>query len=133
MLEAMFQAGMWLVYATNEFSHSTIVLSESRQVRFQGFVEPGSQLTVVAEWGDVDGDRFTLQAAGHVGETVAVRGRLVLEQFNLANRNLADPAIDAFLIHSRMKQFRRLQDPRNAYNSSFAGVDPTWRNGRVPS
>lgn len=129
MLESMFQAGMWLVYYSNQFSHSSIVLSESRQVRFHDFVEPGAQLTVTAEWGSVDGEFYTLQTCAMIGDSMAVRGRLVVEQFNLADRNLADPAVDQYLIKERVDQFRRLQDPRNAYNLTRAGASYTHRNG----
>jgi 3-hydroxyacyl-[acyl-carrier-protein] dehydratase len=120
MLESMFQAGMWLIYVTNQFSHSSIVLHESRQVRFNDFVEPGAQLTVTAEWEKVDGDLYTLQTSGMIGDSIAVRGRLILEQYNLADRTMADPAIDQYLIKERIDQFRRLQDPRNAYNPCVA-------------
>ncbi len=129
MLESMFQAGMWLVYATHNFSHSSVVLRESRQVRFNDFVEPGAQLTVTAEWVKEEGSLITLQTSGLIGESSAVRGRLVLEQFNLADRNLAEPAIDEYLTMQRMDQFRRLQDPRNAYNSPFAKPAQTKLSG----
>ncbi len=129
MLESMFQASMWLVYVTNNFSHSSVVLRESRQVRFNDFVEPGAQLTVTAEWVKVEGELITLQTSGLIGESPAVRGRLVLEQFNLADRNLAETAIDEFLCSERMNQFRRLQDPRNSYNSRFPKTDQTNLSG----
>jgi 3-hydroxyacyl-[acyl-carrier-protein] dehydratase len=130
MLESMFQAGMWLVYITNQFSHSSIVLSESRQVRFNDFVEPGAQLTVTAEWGTVDGELYTLQTSAMIGDSVAVRGKLILEQFNLADRNLADPVVDQYLIKKRVGQFRRLQDPRNAYNPGGAFSKDPNLNGK---
>ena len=38
MLEAMFQAGMFLIYATQDFQHSSVVLKESKQVKFGDFV-----------------------------------------------------------------------------------------------
>ena len=119
MLEAMFQAGMWLVYATRGFDKSTVTLAESNQVRFGDFIEPGSQLKVVAEWKKDDGDRIVMQTQGLTGESVAVRGKLVLEYYNLADRGLAVAETDEYLIQQRKTQFRRLQDPRNPYNSAF--------------
>lgn len=129
MLEAMFQAGMWLIYATNKFSHSTVVLAESRQVKFGDFVEPGSKLEVIATWKKTDQDRVVMQTEGLTKGSVAVKGKLILEQFNLADRGLATSEIDEYLIQERFKQFRRLQDPRNPYNSSFADAKEPSLNG----
>lgn len=131
MLEAMFQAGMWLIYATENFKHSTVVLSESKQVKFGDFVEPGSQLTVIAEWKKTDGNQVLMQTQGLTNDNVAVKGKLLLEQFDLAPRGLAAPENDEFLIQERIKQFRRLQDPRNPYNSPFAKTQASPVNGQV--
>lgn len=119
MLEAMFQAGMFLIYATQDFQHSSVVLKESKQVKFGDFVEPGSQLTVIAEWNKTDENQVLMVTQGLTNGNVAVKGRLLLEYFNLATRELGTKAADEFLIQERIKQFRRLQDPRNPYNSAF--------------
>jgi 3-hydroxyacyl-[acyl-carrier-protein] dehydratase len=125
MLEAMFQAGMWLIYATNQFSRSTVVLSEARQVRFTDFVQPGNQLVVTTEWGSVEGDSHSMQASATIGDSIAVRARLTLDYYNLADRSLASPAIDKYLVKERVEQFRRLQDPRNPFNLSFTYATDT--------
>lgn len=131
MLEAMFQAGMWLIYATRNFERSSVVLAESRQVKFGDFVEPGSKLQVIANWKKTDEDRVVMQTEGLTHGNVAVKGKLILEHFNLADRGLASPEIDEYLIQQRFKQFRRLQDPRNPYNSPFANTKHSSLNGRV--
>ena len=131
MLEAMFQAGMWLIYATDNFQHSSVVLAESRQVKFGDFVEPGSQLNVTANWKKVEGDRVEIQAQGLIQDRVAVKGKLILEYFNLSDRGLAAAEIDDYLIQKRITQFRRLQDPRNPYNSPFAKNQPSSLNGQI--
>jgi len=130
MLEAMFQAGMWLIYTTTKFQQSTVVLSESRQVKFGDFVEPGSQLQVIATWKKSEDGKVVMQTEGLTDGNVAVKGKLMLEHFNLADRGLATPEIDEYLIQERFKQFRRLQDPRNPYNSSFAKSKQSELNGR---
>ena len=131
MLEAMFQAGMWLVYATENFQYSSVVLAESRQVKFGDFVEPGSQLQVMANWKKRDGNRFVMETQGLTKGNVAVKGKLVLEQFDLADRGLAAAEVDEYLKQERFKQFRRLQDPRNPYNSPFAKTEESAVNGQV--
>ena len=49
MLEAIYQASMFLVRSTDDFQHSMVVLKETRNLKFQGFVQPGDQLVVSAE------------------------------------------------------------------------------------
>lgn len=131
MLESMFQAGMWLIYVSTGFKHSSVALRESRRVRFSDFVEPGDQLTVKVAIAEVDGSCYTLDASGQIGESVAVKGRLVLDYFDLADRGQADAAIDAFLINERISQFRRLQDPRKPYNLADTGRTPVDRNSSL--
>lgn len=131
MLEAMFQASMWLIYATDGFAKSTVTLAESNQVRFGDFIEPGKQLRVVAEWKKTDGEQIVMQTKGLTGEGVAVRGKLILEHYNLADRGLASPETDDYLIQQRKSQFRRLQDPRIPYNSRLAGS--VSENGQPPT
>lgn len=97
MLEAMTQAGAWLVRASEDFAHSVVLLKEARNVKYAQFVEPGQTLTVTAELLDQD-DRLTrLKAQGAVGGQTAVSARLVLERYNLADedpsRQLTDDVV----------------------------------------
>lgn len=88
MLEAMTQAGAWLVRATEDFAHSTVVLKETRNVKYSSFVEPGQTLLVTAEFLSENGREVKLKAEGSVNGQTTVSGRLTLERYNLAD---ADP------------------------------------------
>ena len=57
MLQAMTEAGAWLVRATEDFAHSIVTLKEARNIRFADFVQPGSVLTVTAEIMKIDAAR----------------------------------------------------------------------------
>lgn len=84
MLEAMVQAGAWLMRYTEEFKYSTVLLKQARAVRFNNFVLPGQTLTVTAtvqKWGPRE---CVLKASGSVEGTSTVNARLTLEQFNLS-------------------------------------------------
>jgi 3-hydroxyacyl-[acyl-carrier-protein] dehydratase len=83
MLEAMYQAGAWLVRETDKFQYPTVVLREARNVKYSDFVAPGQTLTVTAEWQKRDGRLISLRAQGAVGNSIAVSARLVLEQLDL--------------------------------------------------
>src|SRR3972149_10441021 len=45
MLEAMAEAGAWLVRAQEDFAHSMVVLRKASNVKYGQFVEPGAALT----------------------------------------------------------------------------------------
>ena len=49
MLEALTQAGAWLVRVSEDFAHSIVVLKQANNVKYAQFVEPGQTLSVTAE------------------------------------------------------------------------------------
>src|SRR6201999_2887769 len=70
MLEAMTQAGAWLVRASEDFAHSVVTLKEARNVKYANFVRPGQMLTVTAEVLSQDERETKLKAQGTVdGQT----------------------------------------------------------------
>jgi 3-hydroxyacyl-[acyl-carrier-protein] dehydratase len=48
MLQAMTEAGAWLVRESEDFAHSVVVLGQANNVKYGQFVEPGQTLTVSA-------------------------------------------------------------------------------------
>ena len=66
MLEAMTQAGAWLVRASEDFAHSLVVLKEARNVKYGQFVEPGQTLSVTAEILEQTDRETKLKAQGSV-------------------------------------------------------------------
>src|SRR5437899_382860 len=46
MLEALTQAGAWLVRETEDFAHSVVVLKQAKTIKYGSFVEPGRQLQI---------------------------------------------------------------------------------------
>ncbi len=85
MLEAMYQAAAWLVRASHQFQHSVIRMSDANNVKFTDFVEPGETLVLHAEVMKEDDHSTKLNCHGDVGTSVAVRGRLVLARYCLAD------------------------------------------------
>jgi 3-hydroxyacyl-[acyl-carrier-protein] dehydratase len=105
MLEAMTQAGAWLVRAGEDFAHSIVVLKEARNVKFSNFVAPGQTLAVTAEILSQDERQTKLKAQGVVAGEVQLSGRLVLERYNLADVGLGSPAADLQVTLSMRKLF----------------------------
>src|SRR5206468_7047139 len=49
MLEALTQAGAWLIREREDFAHSVIVLKSARTIKYGSFVEPGRCLQLRVE------------------------------------------------------------------------------------
>ena len=108
MLETMYQTAFWLIYATDDFKHSVVSLREARNVKYSGFVEPEQSLVVHCELIKRDGPISKLKAEGQVDGRVAVSGRLVLESFNLSEREPDYPHTDAYLRRKMREHFATL-------------------------
>jgi 3-hydroxyacyl-[acyl-carrier-protein] dehydratase len=87
MLETLVQTGGWLIRATEQFAHSTILLKEARALKFNSFVSPGKTLSVQVVLKKQTGSLWDLQGTGTIDGESAVSARLTLEAFNLADRN----------------------------------------------
>src|SRR6516164_11489019 len=49
MLQALVEAGAWLLRVTDDFRHSVIVLREARHVKYGTFMEPSRRMLISAE------------------------------------------------------------------------------------
>jgi 3-hydroxyacyl-[acyl-carrier-protein] dehydratase len=109
MLEAMTQAGAWLVRVTDDFAHSMVVLVEVRNVKYGQFVQPGETLRVSAELVEHGEEESKLKAQGLVGDQVTVRGQIVLRRYNLADENPRQAWMDEALIEELRSQLALLR------------------------
>ena len=112
MLEAMTEAGAWLVRVGEDFAHSIVVLKEARNVKYGQFVQPGQTLRVHAEIVGQTDEETKFKAQGTVDGQVAVSARLVLQRYNLADR-VPNRAVTAELIKREMRDLFGLLWPSN--------------------
>ena len=110
MLEALYQASMWLVSATENYASSLLTLDEVRNVKFADFMEPGQELTVRVEWVKSDDKSVTLKASGMRGDVTAVSGRLVVGKRNLGSGQGEDylSNVDEFSRDAMRKEVAKL-------------------------
>ena len=128
MLEAMTQAGAWLVRATENFAHSMVVLREARNVKYGQFVQPGQTLEVSAEIVDHGKEETRLKAQGQMDGQVTLRGVLVLRRYNLAEESPDNAAIDAQLIGELRSQLALLCRFEAGFQAVGAAQELTRRN-----
>lgn len=78
MLEALFQAGAWLLRVSDDFQRPLVSLREARGVKYQDFVAPGDSLVIDVTISKRTDDVVQVKASGEIGGRAAVSGRLVL-------------------------------------------------------
>jgi len=97
MLEALVQAGAWLLRLTEDFRHSVIVLREARGVKYGSFVEPGRRLQLHVDLVNKDtqtGEAVAFKGSGEVDGVQTVAARFTLARYNLADRRAELAAVD---------------------------------------
>ena len=111
MLQALTEAGAWLVRASENFAHSIVTLKEAKNVRFADFVQPGRVLTVTAEIIKSSPEEVQLKAQGQLTDRPAVGGRLILERYNLADKRPELAASDNYLRRLMEQHFSIIYQP----------------------
>ena len=106
MVESLVQTGAWLMRQTEGFKYSVVLLQEARAIRFNNFVSPGKTLHVECEIQKHDERLYTLKGSGTVDGASAVNAKLILQQFNLADKNPDLKASD----ERRIQKLRQLFD-----------------------
>ena len=111
MIEALTQAGAWLMKASEDFAYSTVMLQQAKAVKFNNFVSPGKALAVSLDVVSWDGALCTFKASGTVDGQSAVSARLILKRFNLAEGNPAMAKADALAIEAARDVYRQIWQP----------------------
>lgn len=114
MLEAMTQASAWLVRVSEDFAHSLVTLQQASNVKYGHFVEPGQALTVTAEILRRTEQQTRLKARGTVDGRTTVSARLVLAQYNLADRSAGHAETDRATRQELRRLFSVLYQPAAA-------------------
>jgi len=98
MLEALTQAGAWLVREMEDFAHSIVILKQAKTIKYGSFVEPGRQLQLRVELVS-HGERETVfKGAGVIDGQEMVKGRFILTRYNLRERDPALHTTDAQIV-----------------------------------
>lgn len=98
MLEALTQAGAWLIRDLEDFAHSIVLLKQAKTIKYGSFVEPGRQLEIRVEL-VTHGERESLfKGWGVIDGQEMVKGRFVLTRYNLRDKDPALHATDASIV-----------------------------------
>ncbi len=108
MLQTLVEAGAWLLRISEDFRHSMIVLRESKNVKFGHFMDPGRTLVVTVEMSERSGNLANFKGRGEIEGNLAVSARLVLETYNLADRDPSLQSTDVKLVAHWRELYRLL-------------------------
>lgn len=98
MLEALTQAGAWLIRETEDFAHSVIVLKSAKTIKYGSFVEPGRQLQIRVQIVEHGPTETSFKGEGVIDDQVMVKGRFSLTRYNLREKNPALVTTDASIV-----------------------------------
>ncbi len=99
MIEALVQTAAMLVRVTNDFSHSMVVLSEARNVKYKSFVKPGNVLRMELEAKSINPQDSSFIGVAYVDDQTMVEARLKLRHFNLTESDETMASVDARIIN----------------------------------
>ena len=109
MLEALTQAGAWLVREHEDFAHSIVVLKQAKTIKYGSFVEPGRQLQLRVELVSHGERESAFKGVGVIDGQEMVKGRFTLTRYNLRDKDPALHATDASIVAGLRDLFATLR------------------------
>jgi len=112
MLQALVEAGSWLLRVTEDFQYSIIALREARNVKYGQFVTPGQELIITVELGERNEMMANVKGKGEVEGVQTVGARLALARYNLASIDPSCRAQDESMIAHQRRHFAIIHGQR---------------------
>jgi 3-hydroxyacyl-[acyl-carrier-protein] dehydratase len=109
MLEALTQAGAWLIRDMEDFAHSIIVLKQAKTIKYGSFVEPGRQLELRVNLLSHDDRDTSFKGVGVIDGQEMVKGRITLTRYNLRNRDPHFHETDAMIVEGLRDLYQTLR------------------------
>lgn len=109
MLQALVEAGSWIVREAEGFTADPILLREAKNVTYKSFVKPGQTLRLEVSCARVDASGGEFSGIGYCEEREAVRARFTLAR-HVLERSAAGAEAAARSEQARLA-FDRLRQP----------------------
>lgn len=109
MLEALTQAGAWLIRDMEDFAHSIILLQQAKTIKYGSFVEPGRQLELRVNLVTHGESVTTFKGVGSIDGQEMVKGRISLVRYNLRDRNPELHRTDAAIVEGLRELYQTLR------------------------
>lgn len=94
MLQALVEAGSWLVRVRDDFKDSIVVMREAKNVKYGTFMEPGRQMMLTAEVVEAGNGSTSFKGKGEIEGGLTVAARFTVFGYSLADKNPAWQSLD---------------------------------------
>ncbi len=108
MLEALAEAGAWLVRDAQDFASAVILLREAKNVTYKSFVKPGNLLTLSVTCRRLEESESEFDGIGHCNQKEVVRARFRLSHLSEDDLGTSQAALNQSLIKTLRARFARL-------------------------
>ena len=109
ILEAMVQAGAWLVRDAQNFAAPVVLLRQAKNVTYKSFVSPGNLLRLEVTCRRLERGESDFGGVGYCNQTEVVKARFGLRHFSLQDREPSLAHLDRRIIDDARAQFARLR------------------------
>lgn len=109
MLEALAEAGAWLVRDAQDFAVSMILLREARNVTYKSFVKPGNLLRLEVDCRRIAQDESDFVGVGYCNKVEVVKARFGLRHFSAGHRQGSPGTLDDQLTGQARARFELLR------------------------
>lgn len=121
MLEALAEAGAWLVRASLGFQHNLILLREAKNITYKSFVRPGGLLEVTVQARRIEPSDSDFTGVGMCEGREVVKGRFSLRHLSVRERSPNSGAADAALTEQMQRRFSLLCSDSRPQADSHSG------------
>ncbi len=94
MLEALAEAGAWLVRDAQDFAVSMILLREARNVTYKSFVKPGNLLRLEVDCRRIAQDESDFVGVGYCNKVEVVKAKFGLRHFSAGQHQGSSGTLD---------------------------------------
>lgn len=110
MLEALVEAGAWLVRDAQDFASGVILLREAKNVTYKSFVKPGNLLHLEVTCRRLARDESDFTGVGQCDQVEVVKAKFGLRHFSAGPRGgIPDSVADRMAAQARA-EFKRLRE-----------------------
>jgi 3-hydroxyacyl-[acyl-carrier-protein] dehydratase len=109
LLEGLIESASWLVRATENFSHSMVLLEEAKNVKYKSFLAPGKQIEYAVDVKAIEENISSFTGVGVSDGVQIVEARFGLRHFNLADKDSTLASVDAKIISEMKKRWELLR------------------------
>ena len=109
VLEAMSEAGAWLVRDAQDFRSSIILLREAKNVTYKSFVKPGNLLRLEVTCRQLAQDTSDFAGVGYCNEQEVVKARFGLTHLSVRQQHESLAVVDQGIIAQAKAEFAYLR------------------------